>query len=257
MNEKTADRGNQVLRLDLAVAEKLSVSRIIAADIIEAGHIKVKGKTVLKSGAKVDLAAEIEVEGEPLVFASRSGVKLQAALNEFGINLTGLICMDVGASAGGFTDCMLKNGAKKIYAIESGTNQLKDELRANPKVISRENTDIRALELNALPPIDFVSVDVSFISLEKILSSVYAFMGDESQGILLVKPQFEAGKGAVNKKGIIKNPKIRYKALEKVYNYAKDAKFVCMGHIESPIKGGGGNVEFLVHVVKESNSTKF
>ncbi|MCL2566209.1 MAG: TlyA family RNA methyltransferase [Defluviitaleaceae bacterium] len=246
MSENTVDKA---LRLDLAVAEKLNISRTIAADIIVAGHVKTDGKTMLKPGTKIDTRAVIEIEGEPQIFASRGGAKLAAAIKTFGIDLVGLTCMDVGAGAGGFTDCMLKHGAKSVYAIDIGTSQLKDELRADDRVISWENTDIRLVERSSLPKIDFVSVDVSFISLEKILPAVYNLIGDKSAGILLVKPQFEAGKGAVNKKGIIKNPKIRYKTLEKVYNYAKEAGFVCTLHIESAVNGGG-NVEYLVHVLK-------
>jgi len=237
-------------RLDMAVAKKLSVSRIIARDIIENGQVKVNGKVIQKSGVKVDEHHEISIEGNLLNFVSRGGFKLQAAIDEFGINLEGLTCMDVGASSGGFTDCMIKNGAKKVYAIDTGTDQLKDELRANTAVISMEKTDIRTLDPATIEKIDFVSIDVSFISLEKILGSVYAFMSDSSCGVFLVKPQFESGRGATSKKGIIKNPKIRYKALEKVYNYAKVAGFTCAGHIESPIKGGDGNVEFLLYTLK-------
>ena len=240
-----------MIRLDLAVAEKLSVSRTIAQDIIERGHVKVNGKVVLKSGAKIDPAHEIVIDDTLHNFVSRGGFKLQAAIDEFKIDLSGLVCMDVGASAGGFSDCMIKNGAKKVYAIDSGTDQLKDELRSNSAVISMEKTDIRNLDPTTLEKIDFVSVDVSFISLEKILGSVYSFMSENSSAVLLVKPQFELGRGVVGKSGIIKNPKIRCKALDKVYNYAKEAGFICKGHIESPIKGGDGNVEFLMYVLKQ------
>lgn len=241
-----------VTRIDLAVANKLSISRTIAQDIIEKGQVKVDGKLATKSGMKVEATQEIEVENDLQNFVSRGGFKLQAAIEEFNLDLSGLICMDVGASTGGFSDCMIQNGAKKVYAIDAGTDQLKDELRANPAIISMEKTDIRKLDPSDFEKIGFVSVDVSFISLEKILSHVYSFMDDNGKAILLVKPQFEAGIGVVNKKGIVKNPKIRCKALEKVYNYAKEVGFVCKGHIESPIKGGDGNVEFLMYVVKET-----
>ena len=243
---------NEPKRLDIAVSEKLSISRTIAKDIIEKGQVKVDGKPATKSGIKIDKTSEIEVESNLQSFVSRGGFKLQAAIEEFDLELNGLVCMDVGASTGGFSDCMIQNGAKKVYAIDSGTDQLKDELRANPAIISMEKTDIRKLVPADFEKIDFVSVDVSFISLDKILSHVFAFMSDNSSAILLVKPQFEAGIGAVNKKGIVKNPKIRCKALEKVYNYAKGVGFLCHSHIESPIKGGDGNVEFLMYVVKET-----
>ena len=239
-------------RLDIAVAEKLSTSRTIAKDIIEKGQVKVDGKTAAKSGLKIDETSVIEIESNLQNFVSRGGFKLQAAIEEFDLDLDGLVCMDVGASTGGFSDCMVQNGAKKVYAIDSGTDQLKDELRANPTIISMEKTDIRKLDPTDFEKIDFVSVDVSFISLDKILGHVYSFMGDKSSAILLVKPQFEAGIGATNKKGIVKNPKSRCKALEKVYNDAKEVGFLCRSHIESPIKGGDGNAEYLMYVVKES-----
>jgi len=241
------------IRLDIAVSNKLAISRILAKDLIEKGRVKVNGKTALKSGTKVDETHEIEVEGNLQSFVSRGGFKLQAALEEFEIDLSGLICMDVGASTGGFSDCMIQNGAAKVYAIDSGTDQLKDELRTNPAIISMEKTDIRKLDLATIEKVDFVSVDVSFISLEKILCHVYQFMNDGASAVFLVKPQFEAGIGAVGKKGVIRNPKIRCKALNKVYNYAKEVGFICKGHIESPIKGGEGNVEYLMHVIKATS----
>jgi len=245
MNEKGT------IRLDLAVSNKLFISRTIAQDIIEKGEVKVDGKVVTKSGIKIDKMNEIEVESNLQSFVSRGGFKLQAAIKEFNLDLNGLICMDVGASSGGFSDCMIQNGAKKVYAIDSGTDQLKDELRKNPAIVSIEKMDIRKLDPTAFEKIDFVSVDVSFISLEKILGHVYSFMSDKSSAVFLVKPQFEAGIGATNKKGVVKNPKIHCKVIDKVYNYAKEVGFVCHGHIESPIKGGDGNVEFLMYVVKE------
>jgi len=248
MSENTAYKS---LRLDLAVAKQLNVSRTIAGDIIEKGHVKVNGKTVEKVGAKIANDSEIEIEGGITTFVSRGGFKLQAALEEFSIDLAGLVCMDVGASTGGFTDCMLKNGAKRVYALDCGTNQLRDELRKNTAVISMENTDIRDMTQCSVPPIDFASVDVSFISLEKILGRVYDLMAENSVGVLLIKPEFEAGPGAVNKKGVIKSAKVALKAVENVYSYAKTAGFICKGHIESPIKGGSGNREFLMYIIKE------
>ena len=253
MSENTADK--QLIRLDMAVAAKLNISRTIAADIIEKGRVKVKGKTIYKAGEKVDSGFDIEIEEGTKTFVSRGGFKLQAALKGFSINLAGLICMDVGASAGGFTDCMLKNGAKKVYAIDSGTGQLKEALRENPAVISMENTDIRSLDAGTLPKMDFVCIDVSFISLDKVLPKVYDLMAGNSRGIVLLKPQFEAGPGAVNKKGIIKNTKVRQKVLDSFYIYAKNMGFICKGHMESPIKGAGGNEEFLVHLAKGGQNT--
>jgi len=239
---------NKTIRLDLAVADKLCVSRTIAKDIIQKGHVKIDGIVVLKSGVKVDAAHEIVIEGNLQSFVSRGGFKLQAAIEEFGLDLNGLVCMDVGASSGGFSDCMLQNGAKRVYAVDSGTDQLKDELKRNCSIISMEKTDIRKLDPNTLEKMNFISVDVSFISLEKILEHVYSFLSENGSAVLLVKPQFEAGIGAVGKRGIVRNPKTRCKVLDKVYNYAKEVGFVCRGHIESPIKGGDGNVEFLMYV---------
>jgi len=240
-------------RLDTTVSNKLSISRTLAQDLIKGGQVKVNGKTTLKSGAKVDESHEVIVEGNLQSFVSRGGFKLQAAIEEFAIDLSGLVCMDVGASSGGFSDCMVQNGALKVYAVDSGTDQLKDELKTNPAIISMEKTDIRKLEPSTIEEIDFISVDVSFISLEKILPYIYRFMKEGASAVLLVKPQFEAGIGAVDKKGIVRNPKIRCKVLNKVYNYAKEVGFICKAHIESPIKGGDGNVEYLMHVIKATS----
>jgi 23S rRNA (cytidine1920-2'-O)/16S rRNA (cytidine1409-2'-O)-methyltransferase len=240
----------KLVRFDIAVADKLSISRTLAKDAIEKGLITVDGKVVTKSGTKVEKSQSIVVEGSFKSFVSRGGFKLQGALEEFGIDLSGLICMDVGAAAGGFSDCMLKNGAKKVYAIDSGSDQLKDELKTNTDLISMEQTDIRTLDPSSIEEIDFVGVDVSFISLEKIMGNVYSFMKKGGSAIFLVKPQFEAGKGALNKKGVIRNTKIHCKVLDKVYNYAKEAGFTLKGHIESPIKGGDGNIEFLMYALK-------
>ena len=243
----------QTTRLDIAISNKLSISRTLAQDLIEGGQVKVDGKTVLKSGAKVDESHEITVESNRQSFVSRGGFKLQAAIEEFAIDLSGLVCMDVGASTGGFSDCMIQNGALRVYAIDSGTDQLKDELKTNPAIISMEKTDIRKLDPATVEEIDFISVDVSFISLEKILPCIYPFMKESASAVLLVKPQFEAGIGAVGKKGIVRNPKIRCKVLNKVYNYAKEVGFICKAHIESPILGGDGNVEYLMHVIKATS----
>ncbi|MDR2899348.1 MAG: TlyA family RNA methyltransferase, partial [Clostridiales bacterium] len=172
-------------------------------------------------------------------------VKLEAALDAFAVNLDGLVCADIGASTGGFTDLMLKRGASKIYAIDSGSNQLAEVLRNNNRVISLENTDIRDINNSDIPGVDFLSVDVSFISLSKIICVLYKVLKDDSFGVILIKPQFEAGPGVVNKKGVIKNPKIHYKTLIDVYNYTVTTGFAFIGLILSPITGRDGNREFL------------
>lgn len=262
-------------RLDLAVMAKLAVSRNIACDIVEKGHITVDGKVVTKVGAKVAGSAVIAVDGDPLTFVSRGGFKLQGAINAFGLDLEGLVCLDIGASTGGFTDCMLKNGAGIVCAVDIGSNQLKDGLRGNPAVISLENTDVRSLKRDAVidmirarrensPNINssnidseiaitFAAVDVSFISLQKVLPALYALMGENAFAVALVKPQFEVGPGIVNKKGIVMSERLRLKALDAVINSSRDVGFFCKSHIESPIKGGGGNVEYLLHLIKVKN----
>jgi len=251
MNENTADK---IERLDVCIAKKLNVSRTIAVDIIEKGYVKVDGKALLKAGVKVKQTSEILIEDGYSTFVSRGGTKLAAALREFNIDLTGLLCMDVGASTGGFTDCMLKNGAKTVYAVDVGTGQLKGEIRNNPAVISMENTDIRDLVSDILPQMEFVCVDLSFISLNKVLNNIYALMADGAPAVLLVKPQFEAGPNAVNKKGIIKSERLQQKILADLYNYTNNIGFYSGPHIESPIKGGSGNKEFLMKVQKRRNS---
>jgi len=244
MSEDTA------LRLDIAVSQKLNISRIMAKDLIEKEQVSVNGKISVKSGLKVAVNADITVNSFGKMFVSRGGFKLQKAIDEFNINLENLACMDIGASTGGFTDCMLQAGAEKVYAVDSGSNQLKDELRENPKVINMENTDIRSLDSGDIEEIDFFTIDVSFISISKIIDVVYNLISPKASGIILIKPQFEAGPGVVNKKGIIKSPKIHYKTLKLVYNYTVEAGFSVLGICASPISGGDGNKEFLMYASK-------
>ena len=241
---------NTALRLDIAVSAKLNISRTMARDLIEQERVVVDGKISTRSGLKIDENAEIVINSFGKMFVSRGGFKLQKAIDEFNIDLAGLTCIDIGASSGGFTDCMLQSSAKTVYAVDSGTGQLKDEIRENSKVINMENTDIRTLEKGEIGHIDFFSVDVSFISVSKIIDAVYNLLDDGAKGVMLIKPQFESGPGVVNAKGIIKSPKIHCKTLKLVYNYTTVAGFAVLGLCASPIDGGDGNREFLMYISK-------
>ena len=240
------------IRLDIAVSEKLNISRTMAGDLIENEKVSVNGKIAAKRGLKIDENAEVAVSSFGKMFVSRGGFKLQKALDEFNIDLAGLNCLDIGASTGGFADCMIQSGAKLVYAVDSGTGQLKEQLRENPCIINMEGTDIRGLTADNVPQVDFFSVDVSFISVSKIIDAVYNLISDKAAGVILIKPQFECGPGVVNKKGIIKSPKIHYKTLKLVYNYTRLAGFAVLGICASPIDGGDGNKEFLMYVSKKT-----
>ena len=241
---------NTAVRLDVAVSQKLNISRTMAQDLIEKERVSVGGKISTKPGLKVNENADIIINSFGKMFVSRGGFKLQRAIDEFNIDLTGLCCMDIGASSGGFTDCMLQSGAGKVFAIDSGTDQLKDELRDNPQIVNMENTDIRTLEIDKVGNVDFFTIDVSFISISKIIDAVYKLVSADAKGVMLIKPQFESGPGVVNKKGIIKSPKIHYKTLKFVYNYTRLAGFDVLGICPSPIEGGDGNREFLMYIAK-------
>jgi len=239
-------------RLDVALVERgLTDSRSKAQSLIMARRILVNGKHVDKAGANVlddDVVAIEELE-HPWV--GRGGMKLAHALREFGIRVDGKTCADIGASTGGFTDVMLKNGARKVYAIDVGHGQLDLSLRNDPRVVNREKVNARYLEAASFDePIDFVSIDVSFISLELILPAVATFLRGEL--VALIKPQFEVGKGDVGKGGIVRDEAKRDEAVQAVVAFAKEKGFDVRGVIESPIKGAEGNVEFLMYAARDS-----
>ena len=224
--------------------------------MIMAGKILVNGQKVDKAGTLIPVDAEIRVLGEELPFVSRGGLKLQKALDVFGINLVGKIAADVGASTGGFTDCMLQRSAKLVYAIDVGYGQLAWKLRRDLRVVNKERTNIRNVTQRdfyyGLP--EFVSIDVAFISLEKVLPVVFDVLTDSGEVVALIKPQFEAGREHVGKKGVVRDKKIHAAVIERVLNFAADVGFAIRGLDFSPVKGPEGNIEYLAHLSKGGDS---
>ncbi len=235
------------LRLDVAMTERgLAESRQKAQAIIMAGQVFVNGQKVDKAGAPVAPDAAIEIHGKTLKYVSRGGLKLEKAMACWPITLEHRICADIGASTGGFTDCMLQNGADKVYSVDVGYNQLDYRLRIHPKVVCMERTNARYLTREQIPEeLDFFSVDVSFISLELILPAVRPLMKEGGQGVCLVKPQFEAGRDKVGKKGVVRDPAVHLEVLEHFLQHAANAGFTVLDVTFSPSKGPEGNIEYL------------
>ena len=234
-------------RLDVAVTELgLAESRQKAQAVIMAGQVYVNGRRTDKAGAPVGPEDVIEVRGKALPYVSRGGLKLEKAMQCWPIHLEGAVCADIGASTGGFTDCMLQNGARKVYAVDVGYNQLDYRLRTHPQVVCMERTNARYLTAEQIPePLDFFSVDVSFISLSLILPALRPLMKEGGQGVCLVKPQFEAGKNKVGKKGVVRDPAVHLEVLEHFLVHAGSAGFSVKDLTFSPIKGPEGNIEYL------------
>ena len=237
-------------RLDAALFEQgYAESREKAKALIMAGIVYVNNQKSDKAGNTVKPDDIIEVRGESLKYVSRGGLKLEKAMTHFGVELKDKICMDVGSSTGGFTDCMLQNGAQKVYAIDVGTNQLAWKLRQDERVISMEKTNIRYVTREDIADfIDFFSVDVAFISLKKVLEPVKALLTQEGQGVCLVKPQFEAGREKVGKKGVVRDPKVHREVLEQIMQYVLSIGFEILELSFSPIKGPEGNIEYLLYI---------
>lgn len=237
-------------RLDvLLVKRNLAVSREKAKAIIMTGNVFVNGQREDKAGSTFKEDALIEVKGNPMKYVSRGGYKLEKAIDLWQVPLQDKICMDVGSSTGGFTDCMLQNGAQKVYAIDVGTNQLAWKLRQDERVISMEKTNIRYVTREDIADfIDFFSVDVAFISLKKVLEPVKALLTQEGQGVCLVKPQFEAGREKVGKKGVVRDPKVHREVLEQIMQYVLSIGFEILELSFSPIKGPEGNIEYLLYI---------
>ena len=235
-------------RLDAAVTELgLAESRQKAQALIMAGEVYVNGQKALKAGSSVAVDDIIEVrEKRPLRYVSRGGLKLEKAMSLWPIDLQDRVCADIGASTGGFTDCMLQNGARLVYAVDVGYNQLDWRLRTHPQVVCMERTNARYLTREHIPePLDFFSVDVSFISLSLILPALRPLMKGDSQAVCLVKPQFEAGREKVGKKGVVRDPAIHLEVLEHFLEHAVQAGFSVKDITFSPIKGPEGNIEYL------------
>lgn len=239
-------------RLDVLLVNRgLAPSREKAKALIMAGIVYVDGQKEDKAGSTFDTEKEIEVRGSTLKYVSRGGLKLERAMDVWPIDLQGATCMDLGASTGGFTDCMLQNGAVKVFAVDSGRGQLDWKLRQDERVICMEKTNARYLNQEQIPdPIDFFSVDVSFISLSKILPPAYELLKDGGQAVCLIKPQFEAGKDKVGKKGVVRDPKVHIEVIESVLLNAQSLGFNILGLDHSPIKGPEGNIEYLVWLGK-------
>lgn len=242
-------------RLDLAVYEQgFTESREKAKALIMAGQVYLNGKKELKSGAQVKEDDKIEVRGEKMPYVSRGGFKLEQAMKEFPISLEGKICMDIGASTGGFTDCMLQNGAEKVYSIDVGYGQLAWKLRTDERVINMERTNFRYVTEEEIPdPIDFSSVDVSFISLKIILPVLRERLAPEGQAVCLIKPQFEAGRENVGKKGVVRDLKIHENVVRDITDFALENGFSLLGLTYSPIKGPEGNIEYLMYIEKSDS----
>lgn len=245
-------------RLDILLTEKnFFESRSKAQSMIMLGKVLVDGVKVEKAGTLINRDAKIEIIGREMPFVSRGGFKLQKALEVFKIDLQKKICADIGASTGGFTDCMLQHGAKKVYAVDVGYGQLAWKLRQDERVVNLERTNIRNVtKENIAEDLNFASVDVSFISLEKVLLPVKNLLAEDGEVVCLIKPQFEAGKENVGKKGVVKDKKIHAEVIEKILSFAQILEFKICGLDFSPIKGPEGNIEFLAHLSKNISAVE-
>lgn len=240
-------------RLDvLLVKQGFAESREKAKAIIMSGTVYVNDRKEDKAGAMFDEEkTTIDVRGNTLKYVSRGGLKLEKAVEQFGVSLAGKICMDIGASTGGFTDCMLQNGAVKVYAVDVGYGQLAWKLRNDERVICMEKTNFRYVKSEDIEDvIDFASVDVSFISLDKILGPAYDLLKPEAQMVCLIKPQFEAGREKVGKKGVVRDPKVHIEVIETVVAFTLAKGFRLLNLDFSPIRGPEGNIEYLMHIHK-------
>ena len=242
-------------RLDVAVFEQgYAPSREKAKALIMAGIVYVNNQKVDKAGFELKEGDVLEVRGNTLQYVSRGGLKLEKAMQEFPITLEGKVCMDVGASTGGFTDCMLQNGAVKVYSVDVGYGQLAWKLRIDERVVNLERTNFRYATREQIPDeIDFASVDVSFISLKHILPNLNTLLAPDGQAVCLIKPQFEAGKEKVGKKGVVRDLNVHLEVVENVINLAVENGFSVMGLQFSPIKGPEGNIEYLIYLNKSAN----
>lgn len=242
-------------RLDVLLVNKgYYQSRERAKASIMAGIVYVDGQKSDKAGTMIDTEAEIFVKENLCPYVSRGGLKLEKSMKEFNLNLQDNICMDIGASTGGFTDCMLQNGAKKVYAIDVGYGQLDWKLRTDERVVNMEKCNIRYIDYDLIKePIDFISIDVSFISLKLVFPVVYNLLAEGGEFVCLVKPQFEAGREQVGKKGIVRDKNVHKEVIENVIKYALDNKLTPTGLTFSPVTGAKGNIEYLLHVCKIQN----
>ena len=240
-------------RLDILLVEQgLCASREKAKAHIMAGEVYVDGVRQDKAGFAAPEEAKLELRGSVIPYVSRGGLKLAKAVQEFSLELSDKLCLDIGASTGGFTDCMLKNGAGKVYAVDTGYGQLDYSLRTNPRVVSMERTNFRYSGPEDFPELfDFASADVSFISLEKILPGAYRCLADDGEMVCLIKPQFEAGREKVGKNGVVREKAVHKEVIERICGFAEALGFRIRGLSFSPIRGPKGNIEYLLYLGKD------
>lgn len=241
-------------RLDIVLVDRgIITSRERAKTSIMAGKVFVDGRRVDKAGEKVPVTANIEYKGEKLPYVSRGGLKLEKAMKNFPITLKGKVCMDIGASTGGFTDCMLQNGASKVFSIDVGYGQFAWKLRTDERVVCMERTNIRYVKPEDLGElVDFASIDVSFISLKKIMPATVELLKDNGEVVALIKPQFEAGKEKVGKKGVVRDIEVHKEVVFGIIDYLIEHNLNVLGVSYSPIKGPEGNIEYLVYFTKDT-----
>lgn len=244
------------IRLDIALTEQgLVQSREKAKSLIMSGLVYVDNQKADKPGTTISADAKIEVRGNSIPFVSRGGLKLDKAVKNFGLTLADKVCMDIGASTGGFTDCMLQNGAKKVFAVDVGYGQLDYKLRIDQRVCNMERTNIRYVTMEQIgQPLDFASIDVSFISLKLVLPVLRDLLNDDGQAVCLIKPQFEAGKGKVGKKGVVRQPEIHLEVIENVVEFTMQSGFSILALDFSPVKGPQGNIEYLMYIQKSQEA---
>ncbi len=240
-------------RLDRLLVEKgVTPTGEKARALIMAGKVAVEGKVVDKPGTKIDSEASIQVRGEASPYVSRGGEKLEGALKTFGIDPKGLVVMDVGASTGGFTDCILQKGAQKVYAVDVGYGQLAWKLQRDPRVVTLERRNIRHLKREEVAEeIDLILIDASFISVEKFLAHLLGFLKKGGTILSLIKPQFEVGKGEVGKGGVVRNPALHQKVIDRISNFCRGLRLEILGVAESPLFGPKGNKEFFIYLRKD------
>ena len=246
-------------RLDvLLVKRNLASSREKAKAIIMSGNVYVNGQKEDKAGTGFDVSKiKLEVRNHTMKYVSRGGLKLEKAMEQWGFLLDGMICMDIGASTGGFTDCMLQNGATKVYSVDVGQGQLAWKLRNDERVVCMEQTNFRYVTPEDIPDaLDFASVDVSFISLTKVLGPVRNLLTEDGEIVCLIKPQFEAGREKVGKKGVVRDPAVHEEVIEKVRDFAMSISLEPCHLSFSPIKGPEGNIEYLLHLKKRPEGTE-